>query len=162
MVRAGRDRESRRCSTTFRLKSDAVTTPVTVRRLRRNAGVTAQPALHAARTLLSAFPLVPTLAPPVPQRIAPFCSPASSQPRRGPTSQPASSATAPHLPDAGPQWLCMRHVLCCPNSPWSPPLLSTCSRLALFQRTSRAVNSAPRPARSASSPRPYRCGPRPR
>ena len=32
-----------RCSTTFRPKSDAVTAPVTVQRLRRNAGVTAQP-----------------------------------------------------------------------------------------------------------------------
>jgi hypothetical protein len=39
----GHDRESGRCSTTSRPKSDAVTPPVTVQRLRRNAGVTAQP-----------------------------------------------------------------------------------------------------------------------
>ena len=32
-----------RCSTTFRPKSEAVTAPVTVQRLHRNAGVTAQP-----------------------------------------------------------------------------------------------------------------------
>src|SRR6266704_772396 len=44
----------------------------------------------------------PPLAPPAPQRIAPRCSPASQLLRRGLTSHPrASSATAPHLPDAG-------------------------------------------------------------
>ncbi len=44
----------------------------------------------------------PPLAPPAPQRIAPRCSPASQLLRRGLTSHArASSATAPHLPDAG-------------------------------------------------------------
>src|SRR6266511_3361421 len=42
------------------------------------------------------------LAPPAPRRIAPRCSPASQLLRRGLTSHArASSATAPHLPDAG-------------------------------------------------------------
>src|SRR6266704_3011663 len=44
----------------------------------------------------------PPLAPPAPQRIALPCSPASQLLRRGLTSHArASSATAPHLPDAG-------------------------------------------------------------
>jgi hypothetical protein len=47
----GRDRESGRCSTTSRPKSDAVTVAVTVQRLRRNAGVTAQ---QSAATSFSA------------------------------------------------------------------------------------------------------------
>src|SRR5229473_486399 len=47
-------------------------------------------------------PRSPPLAPPTPQRIAPRCSPASQLLRRGLTSHArASSATAPHLPDAG-------------------------------------------------------------
>jgi hypothetical protein len=42
------------------------------------------------------------LAPPTPRRIAPRCSPASQLLRRGLTSHArASSATVPHLPDAG-------------------------------------------------------------
>ena len=39
----GRDRQSRRCSTISGPKSDGVTAKVTVSRLRRDAGVTAQP-----------------------------------------------------------------------------------------------------------------------
>jgi hypothetical protein len=39
----GRDRQSSRCSTISRPKSDGVTAKVTVSRLRRDAGVTAQP-----------------------------------------------------------------------------------------------------------------------
>src|SRR5918992_505046 len=42
------------------------------------------------------------LAPPTPQRIAPLCSPASLLLWQGQTSRVrSSSATAPHLPDAG-------------------------------------------------------------
>ena len=48
-------------------------------------------------------PRSPPLAPPTPQQIALPCSPASQLLRRGLTSHArASSATAPHLPDAGP------------------------------------------------------------
>src|SRR6266849_178943 len=47
-------------------------------------------------------PRSPPLAPPTPQQIALPCSPASQLLRRGLTSHArASSATAPHLPDAG-------------------------------------------------------------
>src|SRR5215472_2071059 len=49
-------------------------------------------------------PWSPPFAPPTPRRIAPLCSPASQLLWRGPTSRVrASSATAPHLPDAGRQ-----------------------------------------------------------
>src|SRR6516164_3474350 len=49
----------------------------------------------------SHFPWSPPFAPPAPQRIAPLCSPASQLLWRSPTSHArASSATAPHLPDA--------------------------------------------------------------
>src|SRR5436309_14585839 len=49
----------------------------------------------------SHFPWSPPLAPPTPQRIAPPCSPASQLLWRSPTSRiRASSAPAPHLPDA--------------------------------------------------------------
>ena len=45
-----------------------------------------------------------SLAPPTPLRIAPLCSSASQLLRQGQTSRVrASSATAPHLPDAGRQ-----------------------------------------------------------
>src|SRR3981189_3290950 len=48
-----------------------------------------------------AFPRPLPFAPPSPRRIAPRCSPASQLLRRGLTSHArASSATAPHLPDA--------------------------------------------------------------
>src|SRR5262244_253060 len=54
-------------------------------------------------------PWSPPFAPPTPRRIAPLCSPASQLLWRGPTSRVrASSATAPHLPDAGRQ---RRHQL---------------------------------------------------
>ena len=47
-------------------------------------------------------PRSPSLAPPAPQRIAPLCSSASLLLRRSQTSRArASSATTPHLPDAG-------------------------------------------------------------
>jgi hypothetical protein len=47
-------------------------------------------------------PWSPPLAPPTPQQIAPLCSPASQLLWQGQTSRVrASSATAPHLPDAG-------------------------------------------------------------
>ena len=49
-------------------------------------------------------PWSPPFAPPTPQRIAPLCSSASQLLWRGQTSRArASSATAPHLPDAGRQ-----------------------------------------------------------
>src|SRR5215831_6853052 len=49
-------------------------------------------------------PWPPPFAPPTPRRIAPLCSPASQLLWRGPTSRVrASSASAPHLPDAGRQ-----------------------------------------------------------
>jgi hypothetical protein len=49
-------------------------------------------------------PRSPPLAPPTPQRIAPLCSSASRLLWRGQTSRArTSSATAPHLPDAGRQ-----------------------------------------------------------
>src|SRR6516165_3969985 len=49
-------------------------------------------------------PWSPPFAPPTPRRIAPLCSPASQLLWRSPTSRVrASSATAPHLPDAGRQ-----------------------------------------------------------
>src|SRR6516225_5337783 len=52
----------------------------------------------------SHFPWSPPFAPPAPPRIAPLCSPASQLLWRGPTSHArASSATAPHLPDADHQ-----------------------------------------------------------
>src|SRR5215472_7040359 len=49
-------------------------------------------------------PWSPPFAPPTPRRIAPLCSPASQLLWQGPTSRVrSSSATAPHLPDAGRQ-----------------------------------------------------------
>src|SRR4030088_3247098 len=61
-------------------------------------------ARFCARSVLCwlAFPRPLPLAPPTPRRIAPRRSPASQLLRRGLTSHArASSATAPHLPDAG-------------------------------------------------------------
>ena len=72
----------------------AVCAPAPVTRLTGTEPGTCYAGSHSPRPL--------PLAPPTPRRIAPRCSPASQLLRRGLTSHArASSATAPHLPDAG-------------------------------------------------------------
>src|SRR5215469_14861029 len=77
----------------------AVCAPAPVTRLSGSASGTCFAGSHS--------PWSPPFAPPTPRRIAPLCSPASQLLWRGPTSRVrASSATAPHLPDAGRPRLC--------------------------------------------------------
>src|SRR6516165_10412834 len=66
------------------------------------APVTREPGAESSACFASPHsPRSLPLAPPTPQRIAPLCSPASQLLWRGQTSRiRASSATAPHLPDA--------------------------------------------------------------
>src|SRR6516225_1154744 len=74
-------------------KQIAVCVPASVARLPGSVPGTCFASPHSPRSL--------PLAPPTPQRIAPLCSPASQLLWQGQTSRiRASSATAPHLPDA--------------------------------------------------------------